>query len=70
MRLGSSCRFPHRRLQTDTGWPEKVSGRAQDPIIDDLPPPILEGASIDESGLAQAFRRNRVYQGISGPLVI
>ena len=32
--------------------------------------PILEGASIDESGLAQAFRRNRVYQGISEPLII
>jgi|LAHU01.1.fsa_nt_gb hypothetical protein len=32
--------------------------------------PILEGASIDESGLAQVFRRNRVYQGISEPLII
>jgi len=39
-------------VQTDTGWPKKVSRRVQDVISDDLPLPIVDADRISPCALA------------------
>ena len=39
-------------MQTDTGWPKKVSRRVQDVISDDLPLPIVDADRISPCALA------------------